>query len=395
MAVGRITGPLLASNLRRDGVDIAVETDLLYINVVDGRIGIKTDAPRTELDVNGTLTTKVLIADTATIGLVTIESSTSSSTISTLFGDININPGGGDVLNINSDTYVDGDVYATGNFFAQGNIKLGDSTGTDVISFLGEINTDILPYLSSGTYVTTETESGTVTNFITNTEIISEYSLGNTSSYWKNSYLDNIYTRRIDTFTTETSTSTTATYDIQFFPDIPLLERTINKSVQINGDIRVYGGNPIGTSPVVNNILYVNENGNDDNDGRAMDSSRACRTITGATRSPYFKQGTVIKVAPGYYAEDNPISLLPYTSVVGDSLRAVFVEPLNNTVDLFHVNSGVYITGMTMLNLSRGEVTRYAPGGAGTYTTGAYCVAFPPRLDNPIDLFHRDRKSVV
>ena len=388
MAVGRITGPLLASNLRRDGIDIAVETDLLYINVVDGRIGIKTDSPRTELDVNGTLTTKVLIADTATIGLVTIESSTSSSTISTLFGDININPGGGDVLNINSDTYVDGDVYATGNFFAQGNIRLGDTTGTDVISFLGEINTDILPYLSTGTYVTTETESGTVTNFITNTEIISEYSLGNTSSYWKNSYLDNIYTRSIDTFTTETSTSTTATYDIQFFPDIPLLERSLNKSVSINGDIRVYGNNPVGTFPTVNNILYVNENGSDDNDGRAMDSSRACRTITGATRSPYFKQGTVIKVSPGYYAEDNPIPLLPYTSVVGDSLRAVFVEPLNNTLDLFHVNSGVYITGMTMLNLSRGEVTRYKPGGAGTYTTGAYCVAFPPRLDNPIELFH-------
>ena len=388
MAVGRITGPLLASNLRRDGVDIAVETDLLYIDVVNGRIGIKTDAPRTELEVVGTLTTNILIADTATIGLVTIESSTSSSTISTLYGDININPGGGDVLNINSDTYVDGNVYATGNFYANGTIRLGDTTGSDIISFLGEIDTDILPYISSGTYVTTETESGTVTNFITNTEIISEYSLGNTSSYWKNSYLDNIFTRRIDTFTTETSTGTTATYDIQFFPDIPLLERTINKSVTINGDIRVYGGNPIGTFPIVNNLLYVNENGSDDNDGRGMDSSRACRTITGATRSPYFKQGTIIKVSPGYYAEDNPIPLLPYTSVVGDSLRAVFVEPLNKTVDLFHVNSGVYITGMTMLNLSRGEVTRYKPGGAGTYTTGAYCVAFPPRLEDPIDLFH-------
>jgi hypothetical protein len=41
-----------------------------------------------------------------------------------------------------------------------------------------------------------------------------------------------------------------------------------------------------------------------------------------------------------------------------------------------------------MLNLRKGEVTRYAPGGAGTYTTGAYCVAFPPLLDNPIDVFH-------
>jgi hypothetical protein len=382
MAVGRITGPLLAQNLLRDGVNIAVETDLLYIDVVNGRIGIKTDAPRTELEVNGTLTTKVLIADTATIGLVTIDSSTSSSTISTLFGPLNVSPGGNEWLYINSTASVRGDVYATGNFYANGNIRLGDTTSTDTIEFLGEVQSDILPYLSSGTFSTyiSTTTGLTITEFYTNTEIISDYSLGNSSSYWNSAYLQDIYTKKIDTVGTETT--------VQFFPDIPLLERTLNKSVQINGEIRVYGGNPLGTAPVVKNILYVNENGSDDNDGRAMDASRACRTITGATRSPFFKQGTVIKIAPGFYLEDNPIGLLPYTSVVGDSLRGVFVEPLNKTVDLFHVNSGVYITGMTMLNLRRGEVTRYAPGGAGTYTTGAYCVAFPPRLDNPIELFH-------
>ena len=380
MAVGRITGPLLAQNLLRDGVNIAVETDLLYIDVINGRIGIKTDAPRTELDVNGTLTTKVLIADTATIGLVTIESSTSSSTISTLFGPLNVSPSGNEWLYVNTTASVRGDVYATGNFFAQGNIKLGDTTSTDVIELLGEVQSDILPYISSGTFVTTETGPGvTVTNFITNTEIISEYSLGNTSSYWNSAYLQNIYTKKIDTVGTET--------DVQFFPDIPLLERTINKSVTINGDIRVYGGSPIGTAPVVNNVLYVNENGSDDNDGRAMDASRACRTITGAVRSPYYKEGTIIKVAAGVYYEDNPIQLKRYTSVVGDSLRTTIVEPLNKTVDLFHVNSGVYIAQMQMRNLRRGEVTRYAPGGEGTYTTGAYCVAFPPSLDNPIDLF--------
>jgi hypothetical protein len=380
MAVGRITGPLLASNLRRDGVDIAVDDDLLYIDVKNGRIGIKKGSPEFELDVEGTINAHKIIVNTATIGLVTIESSTSSSTVSTLFGPISVTPGGQEEIFLNANTYVDGNVYATGNFFAQGNIQLGDTTSSDTVSVLGEIDTDLLPYISSGTFVSTVTDGFTITEFFTNTEIISEYSLGNTSSYWKNAYLENIFTKNIDTVGTST--------EIQFFPNIPLLERTLNKSVQINGDIRVYGGSPIGTSPVVNNILYVNENGSDDNDGRAMDSSRACRTITGATRSPFFKQGTVIKVNPGYYAEDNPIVLKPYTSVVGDSLRGVFVEPLNKTVDLFHVNSGVYITGMTMLNLRRGEVTRYAPGGAGTYTTGAYCVAFPPSLDNPIELFH-------
>ena len=53
MAVGRITGPLLAKNLLRDGVDLAFETDLLYLDVNTGRIGIKTSSPQYTLDVNG------------------------------------------------------------------------------------------------------------------------------------------------------------------------------------------------------------------------------------------------------------------------------------------------------------------------------------------------------
>ncbi len=32
MAIGRISGPLLKSNLIRDGVNLAFETDLLYLD---------------------------------------------------------------------------------------------------------------------------------------------------------------------------------------------------------------------------------------------------------------------------------------------------------------------------------------------------------------------------
>ena len=161
--------------------------------------------------------------------------------------------------------------------------------------------------------------------------------------------------------------------------------------VQINGDAVVTGdftvqGNPIGTYPVNPQTLYVTPNGSDLNDGTALDSSRACRTISGAVRSPFYTEGTTIKVAAGAYYEDNPIPLKPYTSVVGNDLRTTFVEPLNKDLDLFHVNSGIYIAQMQMRNLRRGSVERYAPGGAGTYTTGAYAVAFPPSLDNPIDV---------
>ena len=54
MAIGRISGPLLKANLIRDGVDLAFETDLLYLDVNNSRIGINTATPQYDLDVVGT-----------------------------------------------------------------------------------------------------------------------------------------------------------------------------------------------------------------------------------------------------------------------------------------------------------------------------------------------------
>jgi hypothetical protein len=54
MAINRIGGELLESNLIRTS-DIAFQTDLLYVDVSNGRVGIKTDSPGNyALDVNGT-----------------------------------------------------------------------------------------------------------------------------------------------------------------------------------------------------------------------------------------------------------------------------------------------------------------------------------------------------
>jgi hypothetical protein len=43
--VGKISGPLLAPNLERSGTDFSVDTDLLYLNVNDQRVGFGTDVP--------------------------------------------------------------------------------------------------------------------------------------------------------------------------------------------------------------------------------------------------------------------------------------------------------------------------------------------------------------
>lgn len=52
MAIGRISGPMLRANLERQGVDLSIETDLLYVDVNNGRIGINKSIPTTSLQVD-------------------------------------------------------------------------------------------------------------------------------------------------------------------------------------------------------------------------------------------------------------------------------------------------------------------------------------------------------
>lgn len=161
---------------------------------------------------------------------------------------------------------------------------------------------------------------------------------------------------------------------------------TLDTNVTVTGDIigrltlrddLVVQGTPYGTFPVVRNILYVTSHGSDTNDGSALDSTKACRTIGGALKSPLYGPGTSIKVAPGHYLENNPLILKPYTSIIGSDLRTTTVEPIHKTQDLFHMNSSCYIAQMQFLNGRSGiidpEIDR-----------GAFSIAFPPILKNTI-----------
>ena len=64
MAIGRISGSVLKSNLTRNGTDLAFETNLLYLDVTNSRIGIGTSEPTTALQVNGTITATALAGAT-------------------------------------------------------------------------------------------------------------------------------------------------------------------------------------------------------------------------------------------------------------------------------------------------------------------------------------------
>ena len=67
MAIGRISGSVLKSNLTRNGVDLAFETNLLYLDVTNSRVGIGTSEPSTALTVSGTITSSGLTVDTNTL----------------------------------------------------------------------------------------------------------------------------------------------------------------------------------------------------------------------------------------------------------------------------------------------------------------------------------------
>lgn len=144
---------------------------------------------------------------------------------------------------------------------------------------------------------------------------------------------------------------------------------TVDNTARVRGDLFV-DGQSYGTFPYVPNILYVTTEGSDTHDGTAMDPSRACRTISGAIRSPFYRPGTTIRVAPGRYLENNPLLLKPYTSIIGNDLRTTTIEPINKTQDLFHVTSSTYIAQMQFLNGRSGIIDPMID-------RGAYCIAFP------------------
>ena len=76
--VGRISGPLLTSNLERNGINLAFrntssDTQLLYLDVNTNKIGINKGVAGYDVDIAGTARSTNLITDTSTIANYTIE----------------------------------------------------------------------------------------------------------------------------------------------------------------------------------------------------------------------------------------------------------------------------------------------------------------------------------
>jgi len=217
MAVGRITGPLLKANLLRDGVDLAFETDLLYLDVTNGKVGIKRQPdPLYDLDVNGTTrSTNLTVTNEADIASFNISGNTISSTESTINieasgtnpvvyqgkivtgdlqlssnmievtvpdEDLQINTAGSGKVVVgtvahNTDVLVNGNLHATGNITADGDIQIGDAN-TDNVVFNADINSDIIPNVNNNFNLGSDPATG--------------------GKAWKNVYADTIVTTTLD-----------------------------------------------------------------------------------------------------------------------------------------------------------------------------------------------------
>jgi len=318
-SVGRISGPLLKSNLIRNGIDLAFETNLLYLDVNNQRVGVKNSQPEYDLDVTGTTrSTNLQVTNQADIADITIQGNTITSNtpylnLATLDdvvslnrleidsfklegnriqtidsnADIDFAPNGAGSVNVRSDLNIDGNLNVTGNITADGNITIGDEN-TDNITFNAEVNSDIIPDQ-------------------TNT-----YTLGSDPTQGGNEFAD-IYTNQLIASSIDTS------------------------GIEVEGvDLALRQGN----------IYYVAVNGDDTNTGdHILDPFQSIQTAISQSEA-----GDTIYIFPGEYEEQFPITVPTGVTVRGHGLRTVSVSPTNATDsnDAFLLNGETTVENLTV-----------------------------------------------
>jgi hypothetical protein len=313
MAVGRISGPLLKANLLRQGVDLAFETDLLYLDVNNLRLGVNTNTPTHDLQVNGTTRTTELEATTsAQIGEISIANSTISTTnnqlslipagneavvyqkkliidsidienntisVNSLNTDLLLEASGTGKIVMQSDLLVQGNIHATGNISADGSIILGDQD-TDNVVFNADVNSNINPNQSD------------------------LYNLGTPDKRWNNLTVKNIFSDTID-----------------------IVENLVLDGVNLD------------TRP--GNTFYVGANGSDTATGTHQNDPFL--TIKYALSQA--TSGSTVIIYPGIYNEIFPLTVPANVSVKGSGIRSVTIQPTPATIE----NDAFLLNGETTL----------------------------------------------
>jgi hypothetical protein len=288
---GRISGPLLADNLLRNGNNLVFDTQVLYLDVVNKRIGANNVAPATDLYTPTAISsTNIIATGTSTLGNFSINStgtvqnasnsigfnypisttglgtSAGGTTQLYLYGNTISNVKSNDTINItangtgainfangngNVQVTVNGALHATGNITFDGNITLGTNT-SNTITFAAEVNSNILP-ITSGSY-----------------------SLGSTTNLW-----NTIYTSAITVSSTTIPTTSAGTLNAGNFS---ITGTTItNTSSNNNFNITPNG---TGTVQVNGTVLFATLQGNN------IPNTSSAPYIMANTGAGYYKFGT-------------------------------------------------------------------------------------------------------
>lgn len=117
------------------------------------------------------------------------------------------------------------------------------------------------------------------------------------------------------------------------------------------------------------NYLYVTPSGNNDFKGDKLGEAKATvgAALTIAT------SGTVIRVTPGTYQENNPLQIPTGVSLIGDSGREVIINPLNDS-PVFYLSDSCSISNFSFQG-SESKYPIFTLSGVTTFTK-------PPKISN-------------
>lgn len=333
--VGRISGPLLTSNLERNGKDIDFRNQqnsipTLKLDVNNGYVGVNNSAPAMALDVNTSINGNFYNLDSLNVGNLNVVNDTISSLSGNLVfvdpvvqsenrtqqirmqgnkietyvtnASLNFLPNGTGTIELLNDTRVDANLHATGDITLDGSIVLGDSASEDTFAFNADLDSDFVP-------------------------------------------------------------------DAHFTFDIGNLQRTFNHlwTTHVNGELtfteslNVAG---INWNQPVGNTFYVQINGNDTNAGDHF--MAPFRTIQRALQAADSSAGgpVTILVSSGEYDETLPIIVPPNVSIVGEDVRNTVIRPdtASQGEDVFLLDGETTIQNLTIKDFyyDSGNDTGYA-----------------------------------
>ena len=346
--VGRIGGGVLKSNLERQGIDLAFENDLLYLDVNNDRIGINTTSmasPDVLTTISPIRTTNAITTGTFNLGSFELQGNAITQLVENTInlnstGDIfatgietenlkfdanelssttdntniELRPNGTGTIEIQSSWNSTGSIHSTGNITFAGDLTLGDDDN-DNVTFAADVNSDILPNL-------------------TNTS-----ALGSQTKRW-----NAIYSNLLNTTSS-------------FVDDVIVQSTSLSRRQ--------------------GNIFYVstlgsNANVGDHQNGAFRTLSHALSVVDASTQGP-----VTIHIYPGEYEEVFPLVVPERITISGEDIRNCIIKPTagTNTNNAFEMNQNVTIENLTIKDF-------YSPGHAFTFAANTIITERSPYIRN-------------